>query len=99
MNKTCSYAYLVSYFRYIKVWEDVFVKHSYNFTSKEGGHRDLLMSKFRLNKGHPALGMAFETGQHNFTNVLSEIICYTFKSLVTEKGVLCRYVRRAEYPV
>jgi len=73
-----------------------------DFTSKEGGHRDLSRSKFRLNKGDQALDMTYETGQHHVTDVLSEITYYTYKSRVTDKAVLCRYVRPAwvpaEYP-
>jgi len=73
-----------------------------DFTSKEGGCRDLSKSKFRLNKGDQALDMTYETGQHHVTDVLSEITYYTYKSRVTDKAVLCRYVRPAwvpaEYP-
>jgi len=73
-----------------------------DFTCEQGGYRDLSKSKFRLNKGDEALDMTYETGQHHVTDVLSEITYYTYKSRVTEKEVLCRYVRPswvpAEYP-
>ena len=73
-----------------------------DFSSKEGGERDLSKSKFRLNKGDAALDLTYESGEHHVTDVLSEITYYTYKSRVTDRDVLCRYVRPnwvpAEYP-
>ena len=73
-----------------------------DFSTKEGGERDLSKSKFRLNKGDAALDLTYESGAHHVTDVLSEITYYTYKSRITDKEVLCRYVRPnwvpAEYP-
>ena len=73
-----------------------------DFSTKEGGERDLSKSKFRLNKGDAALDLTYESGAHHVTDVLSEITYYTYKSRITDREVLCRYVRPnwvpAEYP-
>ena len=73
-----------------------------DFTSKDEGRRDLSKSKFRLTKGDAALDLTYESGNHHVTDVLSEITYYTYKSRITDKSVLCKYVRPswvpAEYP-
>lgn len=73
-----------------------------DFSTKEGGERDLSRSKFRLNKGDATLDLNYESGAHHVTDVLSEITYYTYKSRITDREVLCRYVRPnwvpAEYP-
>ena len=73
-----------------------------DFSSPDGGLRDLTKSKFRLNKGDVALDLTYESGQHHVTEVLSEITYYTYKSRVTDKATLCKYVRQSwvpeEYP-
>ena len=73
-----------------------------DFSSREGGLRDLTKSKFRLNKGDVALDLTFESGRHHVTEVLSEITYYTYKSRVTHKSILCKHVRQSwvpeEYP-
>ena len=73
-----------------------------DFSTQDGGERDLSRSKFRLNKGDAALDQTYESGAHHVTDVLSEITYYTYKSRITDREVLCRYVRPswvpAEYP-
>ena len=73
-----------------------------DFSSQHGPLRDLTKSKFRLNKGDLALDLTYESGQHHVTEVLSEITYYTYKSRVTDKAILCKYVRPSwvpeEYP-
>ena len=73
-----------------------------DFSSRDGGLRDLTKSKFRLNKGDVALDLTFESGRHHVTEVLSEITYYTYKSRVTHKSILCKHVRQSwvpeEYP-
>ena len=73
-----------------------------DFSSRDGGLRDLTKSKFRLNKGDVALDLTYESGRHHVTEVLSEITYYTYKSRVTHKSILCKHVRQSwvpeEYP-
>jgi WD repeat-containing protein 81 len=64
--------------------------------------RDLTKSKFRLNKGDEALDRTYESGDHHVTAVLSEITYYTYMARVTDRSILCKYVRPIwvpeEYP-
>ena len=64
--------------------------------------RDLTKSEFRLNKGDEALDRTYESGDHHVTAVLSEITYYTYMARVTERSILCKYVRPTwvpgEYP-
>jgi WD repeat-containing protein 81 len=64
--------------------------------------RDLTKSKFRLNKGDEALDRTYESGDHHVTAVLSEITYYTYMARMTDRSILCKYVRPIwvpeEYP-
>ena len=68
------------------IWRLITPSTSKDFTSKEGGHRDL--NKFRLNKGDQGLDMVYETGQHHVRDVLLEITYTTYKSRVTDNSAL-----------
>ena len=69
-----------------------------DFSSRDGGARDLTRSKFRLTKGDAALALTYSAGRHHVTDVLSEITYYTYRARVTERSVLCRYVRPVWVP-
>ena len=77
-----------------------------DFTSKSGNLRDLTQSKFRLNKGDAHLDLTYQassiTGSYHLTEFLSEISYFVYKSRITDKETLCKYVRRTwvpnEYP-
>lgn len=77
-----------------------------DFTSETGNLRDLTQSKFRLNKGDAHLDLTYQasssTGGYHLTEFLSEISYFVYKSRITDKNTLCRYVRRTwvpnEYP-
>lgn len=64
-----------------------------DFTSEDGGMRDLGRSKFRLTKGDAALDHNYQNASHHVTEVLSEITYYAYKARVTDKDVLCKHVR------
>ncbi|XP_048259803.1 WD repeat-containing protein 81-like [Haliotis rufescens] len=83
-----------------------------DFTSSNGGFRDLSMSKFRLNKGDsqldftynmmPALSDDGDQVPHHVSDVLSDITYYVYKARRTSKTILCAHVRTKwvphEYP-
>ncbi|XP_045593332.1 WD repeat-containing protein 81 isoform X2 [Procambarus clarkii] len=79
-----------------------------DFSSRNGGWRDLTKTKFRLNKGDQQLDhtyqMAASHGQnkqavaHHVTEVFSEITYYVYKARVTPKEILTKYVRQQWVP-
>ncbi|XP_050432817.1 WD repeat-containing protein 81 [Adelges cooleyi] len=82
-----------------------------DFSSRAGlNYRDLTKSKYRLNKGDRQLDLTYDIGDekssvmtpHHVTDVLSEITYYVYRSRVTPRSVLCRYIRTKfvpeEYP-
>ncbi|KAL4239028.1 WD repeat-containing protein 81 [Mactra antiquata] len=82
-----------------------------DFKKSNSGHRNLSMSKFRLNKGDSQLDFTFEAMAelgddehipHHISDVLSDITYYVYKARRTQKHLLCTYVRTKwvpnEYP-
>ncbi|XP_050406001.2 WD repeat-containing protein 81 [Patella vulgata] len=83
-----------------------------DFTTPEFGHRDLTMSKYRINKGDYQLDFTYnsmigmdDNGEHiphHVSDVLSDITYYVYKARRTEKSILCTHVRTNwvphEYP-
>ncbi|KAK8740038.1 hypothetical protein OTU49_003006 [Cherax quadricarinatus] len=79
-----------------------------DFSSRNGGWRDLTKTKFRLNKGDQQLDhtyqMAVSHGEnkqavaHHVTEVFSEITYYVYKARVTPKKLLTKYVRQQWVP-
>jgi len=76
-----------------------------DFSSPNGGFRDLTKTKYRLNKGDeqleltydmtPADSLASDPAQTPFhvSDFLSDITYYVYKARRTDKSVLCRLVR------
>lgn len=82
-----------------------------DFSSPDGGFRDLSVSKFRLNKGDNQLDLTYESFldmtdtthvPHHVTDFLSDITYYVYKARRTPKSILCLHVRSKwvpnEYP-
>ncbi|KAK3093971.1 hypothetical protein FSP39_022380 [Pinctada imbricata] len=83
-----------------------------DFTGPDTGFRDLMYSKFRLNKGDNQLDLTFESFPsmsdsthipHHVSDVLSDITYYVYKARRTPKSILCSHVRSKwvpnEYPL
>jgi len=85
-----------------------------DFSSPNGGFRDLTKTKYRLNKGDEQLELTYEMAAMDLTahdsvqtpfhvsDFLSDITYYVYKARRTDKSVLCRLVRHrwvpAHYP-
>uniref|UniRef100_A0A2H8TDC8 WD repeat-containing protein 81 n=1 Tax=Melanaphis sacchari TaxID=742174 RepID=A0A2H8TDC8_9HEMI len=82
-----------------------------DFSSRAGlNYRDLSKSKYRLNKGDRQLDLTYDIEDektsiltpHHVPDILSEITYYVYRSRVTPRSVLCRYIRTKfvpeEYP-
>ena len=85
-----------------------------DFSSPNGGFRDLTKTKYRLNKGDEQLELTYDMAQtdsvtsdpaqtpFHVSDFLSDITYYVYKARRTDKSVLCRLVRHrwvpAHYP-
>uniref|UniRef100_A0A2S2QUA6 Putative inactive serine/threonine-protein kinase lvsG n=1 Tax=Sipha flava TaxID=143950 RepID=A0A2S2QUA6_9HEMI len=82
-----------------------------DFSSRAGlNYRDLTKSKYRLNKGDRQLDLTYDIEDektsaltpHHVPDILSEITYYVYRSRITPRSVLCRYIRTKfvpeEYP-
>lgn len=85
-----------------------------DFSSPDGGFRDLTKTKYRLNKGDEQLQLTYDMAQtdsvsndptqtpFHLSDFLSDITYYVYKARRTDKSVLCRLVRHrwvpAHYP-
>jgi len=81
-----------------------------DFSSKDGGYRDLTKSKFRLNKGDHQLDMTYKVQHdsdggstaHHVSDVLSDITFHAYLARRTPVAVLCEHLRSNwvpnEYP-
>ena len=85
-----------------------------DFTSADGGYRDLTMSKYRLNKGDAQLDLTFDTTSpfmgdtdkngdplqipHHISDMLSDITYFVYKARRIGKSVLCKHVRSKWVP-
>ena len=82
-----------------------------DFSVRNGGYRDLKMSKFRLNKGDRQLDVTYKAAlldsqdgapPHHVSDVLSDITYHVYLARRTPKSVLCDHVRTNwvanEYP-
>jgi len=85
-----------------------------DFSSPNGGFRDLTKTKYRLNKGDEQLELTYDMAQtdsisgdptqtpFHLSDFLSDITYYVYKARRTDKSVLCRLVRHrwvpAHYP-
>jgi len=85
-----------------------------DFSSPNGGFRDLTKTKYRLNKGDEQLELTYDMAKSDsisndptqtpfhLSDFLSDITYYVYKARRTDKSVLCRLVRHrwvpAHYP-
>lgn len=85
-----------------------------DFSSPDGGLRDLTKTKYRLNKGDEQLELTYNMAKmdsissdptqtpFHLSDFLSDITYYVYKARRTDKSVLCRLVRHrwvpAHYP-
>ncbi|KAI6221762.1 putative WD repeat-containing protein F52C9.1 [Aphelenchoides besseyi] len=75
-----------------------------DFTSKNGGYRDLTKTKYRIAKGDAQLNETYKRQQlaHHIPELLSDICYMVYRARIESKEVLCRHVRSQwvpeEYP-
>ena len=85
-----------------------------DFTSADGGYRDLSMSKYRMNKGDAQLDLTYDAsapfmGQtdrhgdplqipHHVSDMLSDITYMVYRARRVPKSVLCQHVRSKWVP-
>jgi WD repeat-containing protein 81 len=85
-----------------------------DFTSEDGGYRDLSMSKYRLNKGDAQLELTYDADSpfmahtdrhgdplqipHHVSDMLSDITYFVYRARQVPKAVLCQHVRSKWVP-
>lgn len=85
-----------------------------DFTSENGGYRNLTMSKYRLNKGDAQLDLTYDISSpfmtdtdrhgdplqipHHVSDMLSDITYFVYKARRIPKTVLCTHVRSKWVP-
>jgi len=82
-----------------------------DFSTPNGGFRDLTKTKYRLNKGDEQLELTYDMAQNtdlaandpsqtpfHVSDFLSDITYYVYKARRTDKSVLCRLVRHRWVP-